>query len=254
MFLDINVTHSFTDKDDTNYWDTYSNGHSDTDPDIHSQTLRTYQQKLYSNRKCNGKQLLKHLVEGKNKHYDYLICTDTGTRFGSDSIINMYAYQLPEVEKEIYEYKTKIRDYIEKGYTIGGEIIFPKHRMSMNQCRGINHKIRDRFDLTLECIRLFYEGKDNPLSKVLNTDKAFFNLFVDENGENGFKNYVDFFFLNDLILPNGKINFFLDTKTDIFSCNDPRPQNKQEWQQLYDNQMIFLENRNKKINDFALKG
>lgn len=247
MVLNIDVTHSFTD--DCGYWDTYGKkrkGNSTRDPDTCSVILRMYQQQLYSRETSNGLRLVldDHLV-WNNMH------------FSSDAIINMYAYQLPEVEKEIDDYEETIKKYIHKSYTIGGEIIFPKHDFkkygqTINQRRGWHPRIKDRFDLTLECIRRFYEGKDSPLFKTLKIDEAFFNLFG--KGKNGFKNYVDFFFLNDLVLPNGKINFFLDTKTDIFSCNDPRPQNKQEWQQLYDNQMKFLENRNKKINDFILKG
>lgn len=47
--------------------------------------------------------------------------------------------------------------------------------------------ISDRWDLTLECIRRYYNGEDSPLYNVFLNDKAFFDLFVD------FKGYVDFF-------------------------------------------------------------
>ena len=43
------------------------------------------------------------------------------------------------------------------GYAIGGMMVFPCYRvdrkMTINQARGCHGWIRDRFDLTLECIR-----------------------------------------------------------------------------------------------------
>jgi len=55
--------------------------------------------------------------------------------------------------------------------TIGGYIIFPAKqvdkKMTINASRGLNRKIKDRFDLTLECIRLFYSKEDSPLSDTL---------------------------------------------------------------------------------------
>lgn len=57
--------------------------------------------------------------------------------------------------------------------TIGGYIVFPNQlaqqrpvgsnatvrRWSLNQARGMERRISDRFDLTLETIRLFYAGR-----------------------------------------------------------------------------------------------
>ena len=83
--------------------------------------------------------------------------------------------------------------FLHRSYTIGGEMIFPKHTNSINQTRGTNPQICDRFDLTLECIRRYYRGEDSPLFSVLSTDKNFFDLFID------FKGFVDFFMLQDLV-------------------------------------------------------
>lgn len=63
---------------------------------------------------------------------------------------------------------------------------------SINQARGINSRIRDRFDLTLESIRRHYLGTVNPLADVLARHSDFFDLFGD------FRGYVDHFLLNDL--------------------------------------------------------
>jgi hypothetical protein len=55
-------------------------------------------------------------------------------------------------------------------------------------------QIRDRFDLTLECIRRYYRGElNNPLGDTFARYADFFRLFGDLAG------YVDFFHLQDLV-------------------------------------------------------
>ena len=240
MPLNINPDFNFTT--DCGYLQGYNKGRSSVDPDIYSPTLRLYQQTLYSRRTPSGIEL--KLEQGRNIAYDYLVWN--GIRFGSDNIINMCErYKLSwDREAEIENYDDKIRDYIVRSYTIGAEIIFPKHKKSVNTERGWNHSIKDRFDLTLECIKRFYEGKDSPLYPVLKTDEDFFKLFVN------FKGYVDFFFLNDLVSGDyQRVNLFLGTYEDLF-IRSPLPQDKQEWEQLRDRQMKFLERRNVRIRDF----
>ena len=65
--------------------------------------------------------------------------------------------------------------------------------MTINGARGVNHKIQDRFDLTLECIRRLYLNQQSPLTDVLERNANFFKLFSD------FKGYVDYFLLQDLV-------------------------------------------------------
>ena len=91
------------------------------------------------------------------------------------------------------DYRGFVEDFLHKTYTIGGEIIFPKHRGSINQARGVSPQICDRFDLTLECIRRYYAGVSSPLYGVLCGDGRYFDLFGDYRG------YVDFFLLQDLV-------------------------------------------------------
>jgi hypothetical protein len=96
--------------------------------------------------------------------------------------------QLPEAELE---------DALHRGYTIGGMILFPCVRVNgqtINQARGTNRKIEDRFDLTLECIRRHYVGGVSPLSGDLARYAPFFTLF------STFREYVDFFLLQDLVM------------------------------------------------------
>jgi hypothetical protein len=237
----IDVNFNFTT--DCSYWDGYNNGDSDTDPDIMSPTLRLYQQILYSRKTPCGKTII--LKQGKNVNYDYLVYQDN--RLASDNIINMFErYNLPwSREAQIDNYNDKIKQYKLASYIIGAEILFPKHKDSINQWRGKNKQIQDRFDLTLECIKRFYDGEQNPLNETLNKDKWFFDLFVN------FKGYIDFFFLNDLVsLSYKQIKFFLGNYNDVF-IRPPFPQNKHEWQKLYDNQMNFLQQRTNRIKQFV---
>ncbi len=82
------------------------------------------------------------------------------------------------------------------GYTIGGMMVFPGNhvdgKMTINGSR-MPSRIRDRFDLTLECVRRYYANEPSPLSKTLALYADFFGLFGDLEG------YVDFFFLEDLV-------------------------------------------------------
>ena len=74
---------------------------------------------------------------------------------------------LERVAESMDDYRGFVEDFLHKTYTIGGEIIFPKHARSINQARGVNPLICDRFDLTLECIRRYYAGVSSPLYEVL---------------------------------------------------------------------------------------
>ena len=238
----IDVTFDFT-TDTPNYWETFKNGSSEADPDIWSPKMREYQQLLYSRKLPNGEMFA--LQIGNNPQYNYLYWKDF--RFGSDSIINMYVHHkslhgLIEDVKEKFsnEYDDLYEKYWHDGYTIGGEIIFPKRKWSINRMRGTNSQIKDRFDLTLECIRRYYNSEQSPLYNVLKEDEKFFGLFVD------FKGYVNFFYLNDLVTDDYKsVKFYLGF--DDFKGN-PRPQTVEEWKTLYDKQMEFLSKRNDRID------
>lgn len=80
-----------------------------------------------------------------------------------------------------------------RGYTIGSAVLFPKTAppggMTINQARGMQAGIADRFDLTLECIRRHYLGEDSLLANTLLNYEDFFALFED------FAGYVDFWLL-----------------------------------------------------------
>jgi hypothetical protein len=65
--------------------------------------------------------------------------------------------------------------------------------VTINGARGFHPRIKDRFDLTVECIRRHYLDELSPLSEALARYADFFGLFAD------FQGYVDFFLLQDMV-------------------------------------------------------
>lgn len=100
-------------------------------------------------------------------------------------------------------------------YDMGGMILFPGLQVgglwTINQAKGCTRaRIADRLDLTLECIRLYYEflqhrgtaggplpdgsARSNPLGPVLHRYQRSFEIV------RSFEGYVDFWMLNDLVM------------------------------------------------------
>jgi hypothetical protein len=112
-------------------------------------------------------------------------------------------------------------------------------KVTINAARGFNSRIRDRFDLTLECIRLHYLGQESPLSAVLARYANFFGLFE------CFRGYVEFFLLQDLVsLDGNSINFFLPF--DGFD-SPPLPCDVNSYRSYRDNMVDFVTARNRRI-------
>lgn len=252
MSENINIDVDFSFTDDTSFWDMFNaNGSSRKcpDPDSYSPTLRSYHQKLWSKKLPNG-----YVMELTEDVDSYLIWKDF--HFGADSIVNMYFHDKRgnnSLTDEIKQYLcdnanedgTKFndftsfyKDYLKKSYTIGGSIIFPKTN-SINVARGTS--LKDRFDLTLECIRLYYLGKENRLFDTLKANKPFFDLF--EN----FEGYVKFFYLDDLVTDNYSAIKYFNSCTDIYDAK--YPSSAEDWLALYKNQLAFVKNRNNRIKN-----
>lgn len=239
----IDVNFDFT-TDTPRFWDNFWEnngglGAGTSDPDMHSKTLQRYHQLLWTKELPNGEFM--DLKAGSGSKY----LTWNGFRFGSDSITASfryrgYKYMIEQVEDSITNYPAFVEDYLRKSYTIGGSIIFPKWHGGMNQSRGCNHQIRDRWDLTLECIRRHYCGEESPLSETLDKDMEFYNLFVD------FKGYVKFFHLQDCVSSNyDKVNFWIGEGD--FSEN-PLPQTVDEYLQWIERNLEFVGARNIRID------
>tara|TARA_Y100000588_G_C14023528_1_gene825343 strand:- start:23 stop:514 length:492 start_codon:yes stop_codon:yes gene_type:complete len=131
--------------------------------------------------------------------------------------------------------------------TIAGYIIFPSkkidNKMTINGARGVNHKIQDRFDLTLECIRRFYSKKPSPLSDPLTRYSQFFNLF------NDFEGYINFFLLQDLVKNDySGVKFWHPFNN--FN-NSPLPETIDAYRSYKMRVIAFIEARNERILNFA---
>ena len=211
------------------------------DPDAFSSTLRAYHRLLWSKSLPNGKYF--ELVDSHPKTYLYHKSDLGEFMLSSDAITHSYkntkrmAHIISQIPTE------KIDLVYNQGCTIGSYIVFPKNKLknqqSINQARGINHKIADRFDLTLECIRLFYSNTKNPLTPVLERHSDFFGLF--EN----FKSYVNYFLLQDLVINDySSIKYHLPHQD--FEGN-PLPKNVDEYLEYRDNTLSFIKARNQRI-------
>ena len=149
-----------------------------------------------------------------------------------------------QVSQDEMDYFSNIRA------TIAGHAIFPAKRidnkMTINGARGVNHKIQDRFDLTLECIRRFYIKENSPLTVVFERYSQFFYLF--EN----FKGYVNFFLYQDLVNEDcTEINFW--HSFDDFQ-GSPLPSNLNEYLSYKEKVIDFLHRRNQRMLNSTING
>jgi hypothetical protein len=171
-------------------------------------------------------------------------------KFGSDSISNSYigTKKIAHLTNEVSH--LEFEEFRDKGSTIGGYIIFPSARvdgkMTINGARGFNAKIADRFDLTLECIRLHYQRHEHPLDVTFSTpvNSFFFSLFRD------FKGYVDFFLLQDLTdVQYEKVSFFTQIENPFM--NSPIPRTAAEYREYKSATLEFVRRRNQRISAWS---
>ena len=209
------------------------------DPDSFSNTLKEYHRLLWSKPLPNGDVMQLDINKNTLRWGDYW--------FGCDSITASFLHwRFPlknYVEKTIPNFKEFKESYLHRTYTIGGSIIFPLQRWSMNQARGCSLRICDRWDLTLECIRRFYDGEPTPLDKALEKSCDFFKLFVN------FKGYVDFFLLQDCVDDDYHVKFNLHTS--LFETM-PMPKSMEEYMSWINSQLDFVATRNKRIYQYCL--
>ena len=214
------------------------------DPDKYSPTLRKYHQILWSKELPTGGRF--ELTDTSPDKYLSYLTSEKHIDLSSDSIANSY---MNSQNKEISRIVERIDQEIVESFrqlngTIGGYLLFPSQRingkMNINGSRGFSKVIADRFDLTLECIRLYYQEKSSPLYEVLARYKDFFQLFGDFNG------YVDFFLLNDLLDSNGSIKMFLEKKN-VF-VKSGYPESQEDYLIYREKTMEFVYLRNLRID------
>jgi len=175
------------------------------DPDTYSPTLQRYHQLLWS-KPLPGGVLFELEATGGPPYYLRQRSDELGEFvLSSDAVVPSFRYQ-PALWGQLTEAEQK--EFMRIGYTIGGMMIFPAiqvdRKPTINAARGMHPRIKDRFDLTVECIRRHYLGEESPLSDVLVRYADFFGLFRD------FVGYTDFFLLQDLVSEDAStVRFFM---------------------------------------------
>ena len=221
----------------------YSDTPKGKDPDSYSPTLRSYHKILWSRKLPNGSlfkldESIPMRLHHKSELGEFVL--------SSDSIAHTYS-NIKSTTNIIKKIDTEeLEKFVSLCSTIGGYIIFPSERinnqMTINGSRGVNKKIRDRFDLTLECIRRYYREEDNPLNETLKRYSSFFKLFVN------FKSYVDFFLLQDLVDNNySEIKYFIPFKSFEESS---LPSDTNQYRLYKESLSNFVVSRNKRIKNF----
>jgi len=203
-------------------------GYFRNDPDADSAHLRGWHQVLWSKKLPAGDQLDLR-PEGR-----WLRDEGLGEYMSSDAAVPVWE-RWGEVQSFHAEAQPLLQD-LGRGsihdvgwrlYDMGGLILFPglqvNRAWTITQAKGCTRlRIADRLDLTLECIRLYYEflrdhpehsatlstesDRTNPLGSVLHRYRWFFELF------GSFDGYVDFWLLDDLVVKGEgglSVNFLL---------------------------------------------
>lgn len=213
------------------------------DPDSTSPTLQAYHKFLWTKPLPNGD--IFELTDKKNGTYLYHKSGLGEYLLGSDAITHSYRNHKRKTWLT-HQIQDEVKELFDTGSTIGAYTLFPNNRVdgkhTINQARGINSLIDDRFDLTLECIRLFYLGQESPLYDALLRYKNFFELFE------SFIGYINFFLLNDLVDETQKINFYLPF--DNFSSK-PTFSDINDYLVYKKGVIDFIKSRNKRIETYA---
>jgi hypothetical protein len=213
------------------------------DPDTYSPTLLRYHRLLWSKPLPSGPPFDLDVTTPPPMYLHHL--SPLGEFWlSSDAVIPTFTRwprlkhiteQIPEAENEAFR---------TVGYTIGGMMVFPGNQVdrkpTVNGARGFHPKIRDRFDLTVECIRRHYLGqKPNPLGDCLARYPDFFRLFGD------FAGYVEFFLLQDLVEEvTSTVKFF--TPFEDFT-GSPLPPTLDAYLGYRQRAIEFIESRNRRL-------
>lgn len=216
------------------------------DPDARSPTLRRYHKLLWSKPLPSG--VVFELADTTPGIYLHHRSHLGEFSMASDAVIPTFrkARRLSQVFEQIPE---QLDSFGTIGYTIGGMMLFPGNRvggqMTINGARGFHPRIKDRFDLTVECIRRHYLNEDSPLRDTLARYANYFRLFGD------FRGYVEFFLLQDLVTDDySAVRFF--SPFEDFKVS-PIPNSMASYLDYRALAVGFIETRNQRIQDWWSK-
>lgn len=181
---------------DTNFnFQAEMGGYEAKDADGHSRTLQEYHRLLWSKPLPDG--TIFELEKLKPACLLRFNSPDGEMRLSSDRAVATYIHnnkipriiaQIPQEELDAFNQVTE---------TIGGIIIWPSRRVdgksTINGARGFDRRIDDRLDLTIECIRRYYNDEVSPLYETFKRYGSFFSLFRD------FQGYINFFLFQDFV-------------------------------------------------------
>jgi len=215
------------------------------DPDTHSPTLKSQHQMLWTKPLPNGTifelqpEPGKYLVHNSDLGQFHLSSDTISHSLRDQKRMKFLIDQIPAAELDEFQ---------SIGSVIGARILFPGNRIdgqaTINAARGFSSKINDRFDLSLECIRLHYLGNSNPLQTTFSLYSEFFRLF--EN----FEGYVQFFLLQDLVNEDcTEVKFFLPHDSSF--KGSPRPDSVDSYMQYKKNTIDFVKARNRRIQSWV---
>ncbi len=149
------------------------------DPDVFSPTLRRHHEILWSKPLPSGEMFeLSTSTPRAYLHHrsglgEFVLTSDSViVSFRRWKSMRSISDQVPAHELDVFQAAS---------YTMGAMMVFPGNRVdgkaTINGARGLTRSIADRLDLTLECIRRHYGGRDSPLAATLDRYGDFFALF-----------------------------------------------------------------------------
>lgn len=217
------------------------------DPDNGSPTLKRYHQLLWSKPLPSGEEF--DLTD--DGYYLTGRSGDLGLPLSSDAALPTWSHwqRMSHVIEQIPE--PEVTTFYKTAYQMGGFLLFPRNPVdgqhTINVERGFNPRISDRFDLTVECIRLYYCGQvseeSNPLGPTLGRYPEFFALFED------FRGYVTHFLLEDLVTHDySAVNLFHPSEDFTLP---PRPSTVSEYSEYRDRATSFVIARNARMTQFV---
>lgn len=226
----------------------YTDAPEGKDPDTFSRTLRDYHLLLWNKALPNGETF--KLTASQCPPFKFFHKSNLGEFIlSSDSIIHSYTRWTKESMASIIRAVPEpVRDeFYDLASTIGGYIIFPANRIdrkpTLNGIRGMHPRIMDRFDLTLECIRRWYQGIGSPLQEHIERYASYFRLF------DSFENYCSFFLLEDLLDEDGfAVRFWLPFED--FGKRSPVPVDLDEYLEYKNRVTEFAHARNRRMASY----